>query len=86
MGYYCRTCNEASEHWHNHGDGMLAEFFRASHAVNTLDPIWVIVRTVDGWADSQMSIFLAEHDGHDIALQSEYGDVRDMPAVAPGAT
>lgn len=81
MGYYCRTCAVASEHWHNHGDAMLSEFYHAKRCL--MGSIWVVLGTLARWPDTMMHTFLEEHDGHDIALQSEYGDVRDIIPVEP---
>lgn len=78
-GYYCRTCNAASDQWHNHGEELLTEFYDAWHVVNDMRPIFVEVRTHSRWSDSEMAVFLADHMSHDIALQSEYGEVKDMP-------
>ena len=77
-GYYCRTCDIASDHWHNHGDDMLTEFYNAWHALRGMRLVWCSVSTLARWADLEMSIFLGEHAGHDIALQSEYGDAKDI--------
>ena len=83
-GYYCRTCNVASDHWHNHGEELLTEFYDVWHVVKELQPAWIEVRTHSQWADLEMTTFLEDHKGHGIALQSEYGDVKDMPRPEVG--
>jgi hypothetical protein len=80
-GYYCRNCDEASDHWHNHGDELLVEFYDAWHVVKAMNPVWIHVGTTSSWADLEMSVFLEDHMGHDVALQSEYGDVRDIHVI-----
>jgi hypothetical protein len=79
-GYYCRTCDEASEHWLNHGDDVLAEFYNVWQVVKDIGTGLVGLRTDSGWADDAMSVFLEEHVGHNIALHNEYGDVKDLSA------
>ena len=79
-GYYCRTCSEESEHWHNRGEELLSEFYEARNAVRALQPIWVTVSTISQWADLDMLIFLDDHEGHDIALHNEYGEIADLPS------
>lgn len=79
-GYYCRTCDVATDHWHNNGDDLLTEFYEVWHVLRDRRTIWVELRTHSRWADQEMSIFLSDHNGHDVALQSEYGDVKDMTA------
>jgi len=85
-GYYCRTCNEATDHWHNHGEELLDEYYRAWHLIRTLQPLWIEVRTLTQWADIEVAIFLGDHEGHDIALQSDRGDIADLPHRRAAAT
>lgn len=80
-GYYCRTCSKESEHWHNHGEELLAEFYEAWRVVHALQPRWVSVRVGQPWdyCEWELGDFLKDHEGHDIALHSEYGDIADLP-------
>lgn len=82
-GYICRTCNVASAHWHNHGDDVLVEFHHAWHALRDMELRLVGVATDSNWVDWDMAIFLEEHEGHDIALESEYNEVKDIPQRPP---
>lgn len=82
-GYYCRDCEVASEdHWINHGERALAEYKKAREALADFDFYWIEVAPLGyGWAAGEMAEFLDKHRGHDVALQDEYGNVKDLPAV-----
>lgn len=77
-GYYCKTCEENSEHWFNHGEKQLEEFFIARGIINKYDFAFVKIYTLGNWATGDIHEFLDRHEGHDICLHSEYGQIKDF--------
>lgn len=57
---------------------MLTEFHDARKALRGMGLRLVHVATDSQWADREMLLFLEEHEGHALALQNEYGDVKDI--------
>lgn len=88
-GYHCVTCNISGESSKNHADVWLREVaeiayplirpLEAAYAASTND--WGLDITI--WGISEWVDFLAAHDGHEIELQSEYGDTK--PLTIPAA-
>lgn len=84
-GFTCKTCEEYSSTWINHGEEMLREFFKIAPKLNKilsetdLDIEFNIMGF--GWNKDFVSDalqFLAFHKGHQISLRNEYGDVEPL--------
>lgn len=76
-GFHCRTDGAASPHWLNHGDDqlrMLVRLLPHIRAITAAEDCWIVsVDVLGGYDDPMPLTWLAEHDGHDIELQDEYG-------------
>ncbi len=83
-GYYCKTCEENSDHWLNHGEKCMEEFFIARDIFKKLNFTWVELQASSYWATSDMHEFLDKHDGHEICLHSEYGETKEFEKSLSG--
>lgn len=77
-GYHCKTCDKNSDHWFNHGERQLEEFFIAKTIIDKHNFKWIELNTLSGRNAGDMHEFLDNHRGHDICLHSEYGDIKEF--------
>lgn len=76
-GYFCKTCQEESETWFNHGSDILEQYIQARNLTKDLYYI-DIAPTGNKWAVSEMDTFLDAHEGHEICAISEYGKMNTI--------
>lgn len=80
-GYYCLDCQDESDHWLNHGEAALREYFEITQMIEESGKefIWLEIGIMggDGFR-GEMSEFLAKHWGHSIALRNEYGHTKPI--------
>jgi hypothetical protein len=77
-GYRCKSCDEESAYWFNHGQDALNEIVENwSHIVALEKSRWVEVDILRG-RTAEIINFLDEHAGHDLILASEYGDTEPL--------
>lgn len=86
-GYKCKDCNVSSEHWFNHGD----DYLNALVAVR--EDLEQVMKRLEKWIGWRIDIshmnvdeenpleFLQQHKGHNIVLENEYGDLKELTEV-----
>ena len=81
-GYRCQDCSQDTEHWLNHGEMALSEFFLAHQLMHAYEFGWVEI-SILGSASylDEMRSFLDTHEGHDIVLANEYGETKPVESV-----
>jgi hypothetical protein len=83
-GYRCEMCGTDSDHWYNHGDGDLAEIYHQWPKLRGIHDLFLTahwrlqLQCGDAYAAEVLN-FLAAHDGHEIVLSNEYGNVKPIP-------
>lgn len=77
-GYHCLTCQISSPHWLNHGEHTLLRMLEHRTIIAQAVPIFEscdIELSQLGVYDSPSPVrFLADHTGHMIILENEYGE------------
>ena len=79
-GYHCKTDNETSDCWMNHGEQVLSDLARLAplfRAINEGDSLgYIEIRVMGhGW---DPIIWLEKHAQHDIELHNEYGETEPL--------
>jgi len=75
-GYVCLDCNVETDHWHNHGEDLLREYYDLYKVVQDIPTkySWVGITVLcNALAADEMQEFLSAHYGHHVAIRSEYG-------------
>lgn len=75
-GYECTTCRAESDHWLNHGDTRLVEVLKVWPLIKQVQQSLTVDILMFELLPNDVIDFLREHDGHDIQLKNEYGDVQ----------
>jgi len=74
-GYYCIDCGVRGEDMINHGNGQLIEYAIAWRLIYSHNPpLPSVSLESETRASLGMSCFMEEHVGHNICIESEYGE------------
>jgi len=87
-GYHCKTCGVDSETWLNHGESILEEIYKLAPEINRIKSnasfieIEITVNCSSVYWDEEHPLeWLKDHEGHDICLKNEYGEIKEFDAV-----
>jgi len=82
-GYKCLDCGVSSDHYLNHGESTLQQVYHLGvslHEARQKCPLIDIRVLGADFEDVDPIDFLAEHQGHVIVLENEYGDFKKIPS------
>ena len=71
-GYHCSTCGNSSPHWFGDGQELLMEMHDQAAGRANAAGLGLLWRTV--------MAYLAKHRGHQVCLESEFGERVALPA------
>lgn len=81
-GYRCQDCNQETDHWFNHGEEQLSEYFAAYQLIKEYQFRWFDINLLGGSGFyDEMQEFLDNHLRHNIVLCNEYGDTAQLLQV-----
>lgn len=86
-GYKCKDCDVSSEYWLNHGDDYLnvlaVTWQELEKAMKPLEKWrgWRIDISHFNTEDEDPVDFLQQHEGHNIVLENEYGNIKELQDV-----
>ena len=75
-GLHCKTCNESTDYFANHGEAGIRQYARLRRLIDGGVDFDMLNIEIDGygWMIGELDEFWRKHAGHDIVLANEYGE------------
>ena len=80
-GVHCKTCDSSTIQGFNHGQAVVRSLIKAAphiKAALAVDESGLLSFDVMGYRWSDIVDFVLEHTGHELELESEYGDTEPL--------